>query len=230
MISIFKRLAPSYSNIVRNLAIDVWYQRSDLDSFLEKAERFKRRYERELVEYYRKKKYPFRLSEIRDLADEWLADQITLYGNVQEIADKKKNDLQEKLNKVQDRKREEVEELIQKAKRHEGKVARVVSFSDNLEKKSEQLGEEQAFDLATKINHAVIEDISGVYIWKSQDDSRVRATHRKLAGKIFAYDDPPTTIDKYGHTHTGHPGTDWGCRCWEEPAKGKPLRNYTAKA
>jgi hypothetical protein len=229
LIDIFKRLAPSYSAIVKKLALDVWYERADMETFLERAERFKVRYERELAAYYRKKKYPFRPSEIRDLADEWLADQITLYGNVEEIASKKKNDLQEKLNEIQDTKREEVSQLIQKAKRHEGGVARVVSFSDNLQKKSEQLGEEQAFELATKINHAVVEDISGVYIWKSQNDSRVRATHRKLAGKIFAYDDPPTTIDKYGHTHTGHPGTDWGCRCWEEPAKGKPLRGYIAK-
>jgi hypothetical protein len=229
LIDIFKRLAPSYANIVRRLGIDVWYDRADFDTFIDAAERFKRRYERELAEHYRKMNYPFRLSEIRDLADEWLADQVTIFGKVQEVADEKKNDLQNKLNESKDAKREEVSQLIQEARRHEGGIARVVSFSDNLEKRSEQIGEDQAFELATKINHHVVEKLSGVYLWKTQEDNRVRKTHRKLANKIFAYDDPPTTIDKYGHTHTGNPGTDWGCRCWEEAAKGKPLRGYIAR-
>jgi gas vesicle protein len=229
VIDIFKRLAPSYANIVRKLAIDVWYERADFDKFLESAERFKMRYERELAEHYRRLRYPFRPSQIRDLADQWLADQITIFGKVQEVSDEKKKNLQIKLDDTKDKKREEVSQLIEKAKRHEGRIARVVSFSENLEKRSEQIGEDQAFELATKINHHVVEQISGVYQWKTQEDSRVRKTHRKLANKIFAYDDPPTTIDEYGHTHTGHPGTDWGCRCWEEAAKGKPLRGYTVR-
>jgi gas vesicle protein len=229
VIDIFKRLAPSYSNIVRKLGIDVWYNRESLDDFLVRAERFRRRYERELTEHYRRIGYPFRRSEIRDLSDQWLADQVTIFGDVQEISDKKKKDLQEKLDQSKDKKREEVSKLIEKAREHEGKIARVVSFADNFEKRSEQIGEEQAFELATKINHHVVEQISGVYKWRTQDDNAVRKTHRKLANKIFSYDDPPTTIDKYGHVHTGHPGTDWGCRCWEEAAKGKPLRNFTAK-
>lgn len=229
MIDIFKRLAPSYASIVRKLGIDVWYDRADFDEFIASADRFKRRYELELAEYYRRMKYPFRRSEIRDLADEWLADQVTIFGKVKEVASEKKKNLQEKLDEVKDRKREEVSTLIKKAREHEGRVAGVISFSENLEKRSEQIGEDQAFELATKINHQVVEQISGVYIWKTQEDNRVRKTHRKLANKIFAYDDPPTTIDEYGHEHTGHPGTDWGCRCWEEAARGKPLRGYIVR-
>ena len=229
MIDIFKRLAPSYANIVRKLAIDVWYEREDFDKFIASAERFKLRYERELAEHYRRLKYPFRRSEIRDLADEWLADQVTIFGKVQEVSDEKKKNLQIKLNESKDNKRAEVSSLIEEAKRHEGRIARVVSFADNLEKRSEQIGEDQAFELATRINHQVVENLSGVYVWRTQEDARVRKTHRKLANKIFAYDDPPTTIDEYDHVHTGNPGTDWGCRCWEEAARGKPLRGYVVR-
>ena len=229
MIDIFKRLAPSYANIVRKLAIDVWYERADFDTFLASAERFKRRYERDLMEHYQRLRYPYRPHEIREQGEAWLADQVTIYGDVKEISDEKKKDLQIKLDETKDKKREEVSTLIKKAREHEGRIARVLSFADNLERRSEQIGEDQAFELATKINHQVVEKISGVYVWKTQEDNRVRKTHRKLANKIFAYDDPPTTIDEYGHEHTGNPGTDWGCRCWEEAAKGKPLRGYVVR-
>ncbi|MFD0986045.1 phage minor head protein [Methyloligella solikamskensis] len=46
------------------------------------------------------------------------------------------------------------------------------------------------------------------YIWRTQRDGKVRPSHRENAGKIFAWDDPPPT---------GHPGEDYGCRCWAEP-------------
>lgn len=46
------------------------------------------------------------------------------------------------------------------------------------------------------------------YIWRTQDDNKVRASHAANDGKIFAWDDPPAT---------GHPGEDYGCRCWAEP-------------
>lgn len=46
------------------------------------------------------------------------------------------------------------------------------------------------------------------YIWRTQGDSRVRPSHAANDGRIFAWDDPPGT---------GHPGEDFGCRCWAEP-------------
>jgi Phage Mu protein F like protein len=46
------------------------------------------------------------------------------------------------------------------------------------------------------------------YIWRTQEDSRVRPSHRANDGKVFAWDDPPPT---------GHPGEDFGCRCRAEP-------------
>jgi hypothetical protein len=46
------------------------------------------------------------------------------------------------------------------------------------------------------------------YIWHTQDDAKVRASHAANNGKIFAWNDPPPT---------GHPSEDFGCRCWAEP-------------
>ncbi len=45
------------------------------------------------------------------------------------------------------------------------------------------------------------------YIWHAQEDDKVRTSHAANDGKIFSWDDPP---------ETGHPGDDYGCRCWAE--------------
>ncbi|MDB2414385.1 phage minor head protein [Rickettsiales bacterium] len=46
------------------------------------------------------------------------------------------------------------------------------------------------------------------YIWHTQGDDKVRASHAANNGKIFAWNNPPAT---------GHPGEDFNCRCWAEP-------------
>ncbi|MEM7399604.1 MAG: phage minor head protein [Pseudomonadota bacterium] len=46
------------------------------------------------------------------------------------------------------------------------------------------------------------------YIWRTRGDGKVRSSHAANDGRIFAWDDPPPT---------GHPGEDYGCRCWAEP-------------
>jgi SPP1 gp7 family putative phage head morphogenesis protein len=45
------------------------------------------------------------------------------------------------------------------------------------------------------------------YIWRTQEDGRVRPSHAANNGKIFEWDNPPPT---------GHPGQAYGCRCWAE--------------
>lgn len=61
------------------------------------------------------------------------------------------------------------------------------------------------------------------YIWVTRRDSKVRACHRELNGKVFSWDNPPAmwypTISK-GIVYTGrfcHPGEDFGCRCTAKP-------------
>jgi hypothetical protein len=46
------------------------------------------------------------------------------------------------------------------------------------------------------------------YIWRSNDDSRVRAVHAEYDDHIFLWSAPP---------EGGHPGQDWNCRCSAEP-------------
>jgi SPP1 gp7 family putative phage head morphogenesis protein len=46
------------------------------------------------------------------------------------------------------------------------------------------------------------------YIWRTQGDGKVRASHAANNGKIFMWDSPPST---------GNPGDDYGCRCRAEP-------------
>lgn len=46
------------------------------------------------------------------------------------------------------------------------------------------------------------------YIWRTTGDDKVRSSHAANNGKIFSWNNPP---------ETGHPGEDYGCRCWAEP-------------
>ena len=46
------------------------------------------------------------------------------------------------------------------------------------------------------------------YIWRSSDDSRVRAAHAEYDDHIFLWSDPP---------EGSHPGQGWNCRCTAEP-------------
>lgn len=230
MIDIFQRLAPAYSRIMRKFSIDVWYNRADRGEFYMSAERYKRRYENELMAHYRKLGFPFRTDEIRHMGDEWLKDQLLLADKVRFAADQKKDRLSEEFDKLVEEKRSEVGALLAGVAKPEGRVVSVVSFSHNFEAKALQMGEQAAFELGRDINHAIVEGMGDVYRWVTQEDNRVRKTHRKLNNKIFSYNDPPTTIDEYGHTHTGNPGTDWGCRCYEVPASGRPLSKYVARA
>lgn len=70
-------------------------------------------------------------------------------------------------------------------------------------------------DLSLKA--AAQEHLSSHYIWRTRGDEKVRAAHYANDGKIFAWDNPPDT---------GHPGEDYGCRCWAEPYKPELEESY----
>ncbi|WP_363317622.1 phage minor head protein [uncultured Aliiroseovarius sp.] len=46
------------------------------------------------------------------------------------------------------------------------------------------------------------------YIWRSQDDAKVRDGHAAYDDRVFRWDNPP---------EGGHPGTAHNCRCYAEP-------------
>ncbi len=51
------------------------------------------------------------------------------------------------------------------------------------------------------------------YVWRTLEDGRVRDSHGILHGKFFNWDAPPSV----GGHHL-HPGEDYRCRCFAEPA------------
>lgn len=229
MIDVFERLAPAYGRIVRKLALDVWYDRANVGEFLHKADFFRRRYENQLTEFFKDRGYLYRPRRIRDLSRRWLSDQLLIPRKLETISALKKGKIIEDLSELSAEAKKEAIKLYQGARLPpEGRVSPVLSFSENLMARAVQLGEESAFALGRDINSDTVRLNSDVYRWCTQEDKAVRPTHRKLARKLFSVDDPPTTVDRYGHTHTGNPGTDWGCRCWEEPAQGKPLSRFVA--
>lgn len=218
MISIFKKHAPAYKRLVRRYALDVWRDKADREKFLQAAERYKRKYEKDLTDYYHRKRIKIYRGTIRAKADQWLKDQGTLASTIETIASAKKQKLTaEMFEKFRQSQSTDVQKILNKMyltkadEKRGAQVYQVFSFADNFEAKAEQLGEQSAFELGRDINTAVVSDVGDKYEWQTQEDSRVRETHQKLNKKTFLYSDPPTTVDKYGNTHTGHPGTDWGC-------------------
>ena len=67
-----------------------------------------------------------------------------------------------------------------------------------------------------KIDHKLIDLLinykmtgnSTSYIWRTQDDGKVRDSHAANDDQIFLWNNRPAT---------GHPGEDFNCRCWAEP-------------
>lgn len=53
------------------------------------------------------------------------------------------------------------------------------------------------------------------YVWMTSRDGDVRHDHRILAGKVFAWDDPPVADQRSGAR--AHPGGIYNCRCWAKP-------------
>ena len=59
------------------------------------------------------------------------------------------------------------------------------------------------------INQLRQEDLGIVqYIWRSQDDGKVRDNHAAYDDRVFRWDNPP---------EGGHPGEAHNCRCFAEP-------------
>lgn len=52
------------------------------------------------------------------------------------------------------------------------------------------------------------------YHWRTARDRDVRPFHKRLEGKVIAWDNPPV-VDEHGRR--AHAGTDYNCRCYPEP-------------
>ena len=99
---------------------------------------------------------------------------------------------------------------------------------DKLERKASQgrltYEDYATFDKAKVIINFVAEEkreerTTTHYIWRTRRDGKVRPSHAANNGETFAWDSPPPT---------GHPGEDFGCRCWAEPyeLEAEDLQEY----
>ena len=229
MINLFEKFTPSFQNIVRKYATDCWYGRESEKDFLKRVSGFRKRFEKELITFYRNKGLKVNQREIENLSLQWQAEQLSLAHSI-------KKDMRKKEAKVLEEKKEEIKkeqiELYTSSKKKKDFVS-VVSpmtagrLDSDFLKKSNQIGEESAFDFISKINNKILADNSdkGVFRWITQGDKQVRPTHRKLDKKIFAWNNLPK-IDG----ETVEPGSQWGCRCYGEITTGKPLKNYEVKS
>ena len=229
MINLFEKFTPSFQNIVRKYATDCWYGRESEKDFLKRVTNFRKRFEKELITFYRNKGLKVNYKEIENLSLQWQAEQLTLAHNI-------KKDMRKKEAKALEEKKEEIKkeqiELYTSSKKKKDFIS-VVSpmtagrLDSDFLKKSNQIGEESAFDFISKINNKILADNSdkGVFRWITQGDKQVRPTHRKLDKKIFAWNNLPK-IDG----EEVEPGSQWGCRCYGEITTGKPLKNYEVKS
>jgi len=237
MINIFKQLAPRWRNAVREYAKAVWENADDDDaraSFNLRARLFSKRYRHALESYYAAKNMRVYRGTLDGKVKEWLTVQAALRDTLKDtVRDRQNVIVQREIERLQKDNSYTAQEALNKIyEAREGEnVYKVFSFGEHYKDRAEQIGDDNAYMLGTTLNEGIIKEFSDRYIWSTQRDKRVRKTHRKLQGKCFLFDDPPTEILKSGKTHTGNPGTAWGCRCWAEiPIKPvKPLRHYEVK-
>lgn len=237
MIDIFQQLAPRWRSAVRAYAKAIWNNEDDADArdeFNSCARLFSKRYRRALESHYAEKGMKVYRGTLDGKVKEWLNVQYALRDSMKEtVKDRQNVIVQREIERLQKQKDYTAQEALNKIydARENENVYKVFSFGEHYQDRAEQIGDENAYALGTIINEGIIKEFSDRYIWQTQRDGRVRKTHKKLQGKCFLFTDPPTEIFKNGTTHTGNPGTAWGCRCWAEmPLKPvKPLRGYRVK-
>ena len=236
MIDIFEQYAPRWSNAVKAYALDVW-QNNDSDDAREtynrKALLFSRAYRRALERHYAEKGMRIYRGTLDGKVNDWLASQYALRDTLPIMIETRQGELlTREINRLKNDESATAQKLLNKiydAKENEN-VYKVFSFAGSYKDKAEQIGDENAYDLGTKINEEIIGQFSDRYFWRTQRDRRVRDTHRQLADTCFLFSDPPTEVMRNGTRHTGNPGSAWGCRCWADVAdkKTKPKRGFKA--
>ncbi|MDD5363608.1 MAG: hypothetical protein PHN88_15910 [Ignavibacteria bacterium] len=235
MIDIFENISPRWKNAVKTYASDVWNKR-DIDKarklYNDKALLFSRSYRLALEKHYREKGMNVYRGTLDGKMQEWLQRQYALRDTLPGIIEQRQTEIvQKEIERFKNDESYTAQQMLNKiyeAKENEN-VYKVFSFKDHFKNKSEQIGDENAYDLGTKINEGIITQFSDRYYWRTQKDTRVRSTHQQLADKCFLFNDPPTEKLLNGKSYTGNPGAiSWGCRCWAEiaPARAKVRRHY----
>lgn len=237
MINVYKSFARRWQNAVRLYALDVWRGRDSEKSrsrYDKQAQLFSRDYRNALDRRYREKGINVFRGTIDGKVNDWLEQQAAVQENIRVIAAEKKAKLvADEIKRIESDETAKLQDTVNRlyALKKDENVYKVFSFAEHFEGAADRIGDDEAYGLGRDINQAVIEENSDRYFWRVQLDTRVRKIHLRLADKCFLFSDPPTTIDKYGNTHTGNPGTDFGCRCYADvaPLRTKALRGYIVR-
>lgn len=226
MQNLFKKFTPSFQNIVQKYAVDCWYGRESEKDFLKKVSNFRKKFEKEIIEFYKKRKYKIDYKEIQNLSLTWQAEQLATAGKIKaNIKQKEQKQILEKKEEILKDQKKLFDDASKKKPRDFTPVIKGLTagkMDSDFLKKSKQIGDQSAFDFITEINNLVVKDNSENFDWTSQKDNKVRKTHKKLNGKTFSWNNLPK-ID----SEEVFPGSQWGCRCMAVPSKKKALKNYS---
>ena len=101
MINLFKKFTPGFQNIVKKYATDCWYGRESEKDFIKRVSGFRKKFERELIFFYRSRGLKVDAKEIENLSLQWQAEQLALAHSI-------KKDMRKKETKVIEEKKEEI--------------------------------------------------------------------------------------------------------------------------
>lgn len=105
-------------------------------------------------------------------------------------------------------------EAITTGRRAEDIAEEILATGEVTKARANTIARTEVSRTATELTKARAESIGSTqFIWHTSHDSDVRASHKKLDGKVFRWDEPPETDPGY----RALPGGIFNCRCWAEP-------------
>jgi len=114
-----------------------------------------------------------------------------------------------------DRIEQRVVEAFRAGRRAESLAKELLEIEGVTRRRAEFIARDQIGKLNAKIQQQRQQALGAeTYIWRTSQDSRVRASHRALDGTIQRWDPPPIVDEKTGRR--AHPGEDFQCRCRAE--------------
>lgn len=107
-----------------------------------------------------------------------------------------------------------VQEGLSQGRRADEIASELMKTTEVTESRAKLIARTETARASTALNLVRAKSVGSThYKWRTAGDHDVRTSHKKMNGKTFSWDDPPTLEDGM----TGHPGTFPNCRCYAEP-------------
>lgn len=107
-----------------------------------------------------------------------------------------------------------------------------LQFPEKSKARAELIARTETSKTSTALTRARAEEI-GVdwYVWRTSEDQRVRDSHKKMAGVLVCWSDPPSPELLAGEKSLGkyHAGEIFNCRCYPEPLINLDQVNWPCK-